>query len=138
MLKIVMGMTLVTAVVGLLFYWLKNQKKTKREFKEAEMAKYGIEVSGVNLLENKILGIYQIYTLEQGKNYDITLPSAAYYSVVDEFSTVAISTNWNNRYGDTKKEGFHTINLVNNVLQVRWVNAVNSTPFLPKIIYIWR
>lgn len=136
---IITGVVSLLAVLGLLFYWLKKRKKSNHSTKYGgDMAEYGIEVEGINLFKNKILGLYQIHVLENGKSYNINLPPNAYYSIVDEFSTVAISSNWNNRYKDERSEGFHKINVNNGVIEIRWVTQINVHPFLPKIIFIWR
>ena len=133
------GIVSLLAVFGLLFYWLKKRRKVKSESeKEDCVADYGIEVNGINLQENKILGLYKVYSLESGKNYDITIPAGSFYTVVDKFSNIAISENWNTRYKPSRTESFHKITIDGNIIRVRWVNEVNIHPFLPQIIYVWR
>ncbi|TLU75344.1 hypothetical protein [Mannheimia varigena] len=105
---------------------------------EDKLADYGIIVNGIDIQKNKVIGLYAIHQLESGKNYDIHLPSGGYFTIIDKFSTAAISENWNTRYTPSKKESFHKISIDRNIIKVRWVTEVSVHPFLPMFIYIWR
>lgn len=133
MVKIALGITLGTAAVGLLFYWLKKRKagrEVSKNRREDNVAQYGVQVMNkegnlVNLTDRPVM-VVDVLTIPYGTNGSRRFET--------RISGVSVDADYEI---DLTSDGkFLSVSVLENTVSWKWLPAKALKPTTAKIVVL--